>query len=213
MKFEVVKDFDTHKELLESLIHKSRAHRLSRHALFSDLQDVKAELRKRRMAFLGSSVPLSSIVCHGGAVDDEDIAVLGNYLADLTVHFWGKRSPACEQFCHQFYILTIKAAVNPSLQTPYLDDLIQLAELLTYEPKSIFISVMKDLLPEDWHGLLFRFTDSIESKELRFHLTASFEDAVLGAVAVCLGVLEEPLFDEEENISIDEGWEGGVICV
>ena len=205
-------DFDAEAYWLESMIQSARAYRISKRAPFSDLQDVQAELRKRRMAFLGSSVPMPSIVCSAGTLDEEAIMIFSNYLADLTIHFWrGENEPTCDRFCRQFYILAIRALLNPKLDTPCLDDLIQLADLLTNEPKSIFVSVMKDLLPEDWHGLLFILTDSMDGQDLQLHLSASFSDAVLGAVAVCLDVLEDPF--AEAHQSEEEEWEGGVICV
>lgn len=212
MEFEIVEDLDENEDLLDSMIRSSRIHRTSENALFTDLQDIQFELRKRRMALLGSSVSLPSIIQQDGVSDDEAIVIFSDYLADLTAHFWGKHNVVYGRFCRQFYILAIRAIINPELSTQCLDDLIHLASLLTHEPSSVFISVMKDLLPEDWHGLLFRFTDSMNTNELRNNLTASFEDAVLAAISVCLGVLEDP-FSEEDDLSSEEEWEGGVICV
>lgn len=53
--------------------------------------------------------------------------------------------------------------------------------------------MMKGLLPADMIGELFDFTESYEDT----FFSASFEDAVLGAVAVFLGSLSDPVASKE----------------
>lgn len=78
-----------------------------------------------------------------------------------------------------------------------MDDLIQLAETLV-RSKEIFVYVMKDLLPDDLVSELFELTESYDSDLY----TASFEDAVLGAIAIYLGTLKDPI--ENETSHADE---------
>ena len=187
-------------DTLSTMICKARAHRTTTNTFTNNLQDIQAELKQRRMAFLGSSVPLLSIVGTNDDADEDAIVDLSNYLAELTDYFWETDLAESERFCRQFYVLGIKAIANPTLQSQCMDDLISLAELLTREPKDVYIATMKDLLPEDWHGLLFYFTDSIRNDGLT-PVTHAFEDAVLGAISVCLGVMEDPRYAVEWEVA------------
>ena len=201
MKDTIAEALEYQERLLHTMIAQARTQQTYTTYFSDSLQDIQTELRKRRMSFLGSSLSLASLICKDGEIDEEAETALVVYLTERTLASWDKPFIEGGAFCRLFYSLGIRAVTNPGLSNECLDDLIRLATLLTHEPKEVYLAVMKDLLPEDWHGMLVHFADSFDNEAIR-PLNASFEDAVLGAVAVFLGVLEDPNAD----------WEGEVLC-
>lgn len=186
--------FEYQEPTLESLKRKARAYRQNQHPFSNKLSVVQRELRKRRKAFLGSSVPLTSIVWAEGEIDLNAISILTDYLSTRTVALWDRPYDEPLEFCRQFYEMAIIAVAVPSLRGQCLDDIIHLASFLSHEGKLAFRYAMTDLLPQSFYAKLFSFLDRVEGD----CCIATFEDAVLGAVAVFLGVLEDPIDDDEE---------------
>ena len=155
---------------------------------FSDsLSDVRKELRQRRKRFLGSYVPVCNMVKKDGIVDETLVHSLCELLAERTVYFWDNKPEEAQIFCVRFYKLAIYSLLCEKLSTECIDDIIQLAECLVRSRK-IFKIALKDMLPSNLIGELFDFTESYDES----FFTSTFEDAVLGSIAVFLGVLSDP---------------------
>lgn len=158
---------------------------------FDSFSEIRIELRQRRKMFLGSSASLRAIVCTDGKICDDRVSELSGFLAARAVALWDEKHDNAEAFFRQFFVLSINAIAGGEVGDETLDDLIQLAETLV-RSKEIFVYVMKDLLPSDLVGELFEFTDNYG---IGF-FSASLEDAVLGAIAIYLGALKDPIVRE-----------------
>ena len=154
--------------------------------IFSDrLLDIQREIRARRKAFLGSSVTLGKIVYADGALDYAAVSDLADYLTTRTVAFWDKPQKEGLWICRQFYELCLSAH-----SCVELDDVILLANAAAMEKPEIFTDVMTKLVPKSHLVVLSYFVDSC------LPLPVSFEEAVLGAISVFLGVLKDPMTKE-----------------
>lgn len=186
--------FDHNERLLEEIKTKSRIHRVSNSPFSDKLFDIENELRNRRKHFLGSYVSLTDLVCgSSGDLNEESFHLLVRYLTERTVFLWNKPSDTARKFCRHFYELSIIGIADIYMEDQCVDDIIRLATLLTHDSADIFEIVMEELLEQEYHPLLHSF---LEDYEEEFY-TASFEDAVLGAVCILLGVLSDPIVDEE----------------
>lgn len=154
---------------------------------FEDLHSIRSELRERRKEFLGSYASLSDMVCVDSVIDTRKSDILSKQLASRAAVFWKNRTSAAEETCYCFFRIAIFAIASGKVGNESIDDIIQLAECLV-RSQSTFITVCKDLLPEDMISDLFAFTDTYSSN----FFTSTFEDAVLGAIAVQLGMLKDP---------------------
>ena len=119
---------------------------------------------------------------------------MSEYLSKLTAHFWKKSHIEVKQCCFRFYEIALSLIAGGTVGNECIDDIIQLAECMV-RSRSTFILVCKKTLPEKMIGTLFEFTDTY-SEEM-FDVT--FEDAVLSAISVFLGVLPEPSLEEMER--------------
>lgn len=163
----------------------------------SDLAAVRTQIRERRKRFLGSNISLLDIVAPKYVINDKTIEKLSKYLAVRAGHFWKPNNVEAEKFCEQFFLLAIYAIAGGEVGNESVDDIIQLAECLVRDI-DVFTTVMKNLLPTDMIGMLFEFTEICDGEALTVH----FEDAVLGAVSVFLGVLEDPI-PQAQNKSLE----------
>lgn len=167
---------------LDAIIAAARGYRRSRPVCYDSLFQVQLELRKQRKKMLGTGVPFSVFlyssenILHSGVVD------LTKYLSNLTLALWKKPEGNHFSFCHQFYEMCFAC---PSWVT--LDDIVLIATTLVHRERNVFLYLMEDLLPINYHELLhsfaFDFPDSFYS--------AAFEDAVLGAILILLGTIKE----------------------
>ncbi len=180
--------------LLAELKRKARVHRHRSTAFSSDLTDIQNEIRKRRMFFLGSSVPLTSIVWKGGTLSMEAVHTLSEYLSIRTTDLWNRPYDKELRFCRQFYEMCFVAIANKFIKSQCLDDVIRMASCLCHEGKTTFKIAMTDILPASYTDMLSAFVEAINGERL----PATFEDAVLGAVCILLGVLEDPFVEEED---------------
>ena len=172
-----------------ALIIKARAHRRNPNQPFSNtLSEVQSELRRRRQGFLGSAVPLSRIVYDGNELDYSAASELSEYLSIRATALWGKPHEESLRLCRQFFELCM---VLP--QWYLLDDIIFLASILTHYSKVIFLDVMTSIVDEQYHILANSFTSDYYAFCPQ---DSSFEDAVLGAVAILLGVLSDMEVDK-----------------
>lgn len=183
---------DAHQPLLEQMQQKARSLRGSNFSA-ADLHEVQTELRNRRKAFLGSSAPLTSVVCKDGRRNKVMVDTFVDYLVKRTIAFWSNEDITAEMFCRKFYDLSILAIVTSGIGEESLDDIIRLATLLTHRPRDIYEAVMKALLPSRYCPLLFSFTEDFPES----FYSASFEDAVFAALMAFLGVIPDPLSEEE----------------
>lgn len=178
-----------------------RIKRINRHPapIYKELHAIKTQLRYRRQTLLGSHISLISLVSDENGVKEETVQELAAYLSDKTVLFWDKKGKDGADFCRRFYLLAILALTGGNVGGETVDDILVVAETLV-RTKDIFITVLKDLLPQDRIGELFDFTDSYDEAML----SASFEAAVLGALSVFLGVLEDPEPGVESAPEVEE---------
>ena len=164
-------------------------------APFSDnLGEIRKELRQRRKSFLSSYCSLKEIVTLNDEVSDELIEQFSRYLAQRASLLWINKPPEAEGFCYRFFMLAIYSLAFDQVSEECVDDIIQLAECLV-RSKDTFIVVCKKLLPSDMIEELHNFTEEYS----RAFYVPYFSDAVLGAVAVYTGALEDPVMDEKRG--------------
>ncbi len=173
------------------LVRKARG-QIRRMISFEDVSSIRKEMRQRRKHLIGSYISLERIVCNNEELDEPTAEELSKYLAERTVFFWNRQDPDAWHFCYRYYKLAISALASGGVGEESVDDIIQLAECLV-RSRETYIIVMKGLLPADMIGELFDFTESYEDA----FFSASFEDAVMGAVAVFLGSLGDPVVSKE----------------
>lgn len=155
---------------------------------FMTVSALRTEIRERRKHILGSHISLFPFVCNGTEINETYVEELSISLADRTVCFWGKRTAEATSFCRRFYILAFYALASGEVGDESIDDVIQLAECLV-RSRDVFVTVLRSLLPVDMVSELFNFVEAYDDS----YFSATFEDAVLGAIAVLLGVLADPL--------------------
>ena len=160
----------------------------------NNLSDIRQELRQRRKSFLSSYCSLKEIVTINGEISDELIEQFSRYLAKRASLLWINKPPEAEGFCYRFFVLAINALAFDQVSEECIDDIIQLAECLV-RSKETFVMVGKQLLSPDWEQELYNFTDEY----VRDFYVPHFSDAVLGAVSVYTGALEDPLKDEKRG--------------
>ena len=158
------------------------------HPFSNNLDDIKRELRYRRQGLIGSHISLLKMTGKDGTTNTALIDELSHYLAARTIPFLSNDTLEDEEFCFRFYRLGIGGLVHSQLGHECLDDIIQLAECLV-RSRQVFSILGKEILPPDMIGELFDFIDSYD--ESRYSMC--FDNAVLGAICVFLGVLEDPL--------------------
>ena len=149
--------------------------------------ELSSELRERRKRLLGSYISLQNLVCANGSIIESTARELRDYLAEKTILFWKDNHPDKNTFCQQFYELAIYAIAGGNVGQESVDDIIRLAECLVHS-RQVFVIVMKKLLLQDMIGNMFGFVDSCDDQTF----SPDFEDAVLAAVSVLLGVLQDP---------------------
>ena len=181
---------------MDELLQRARSLKRS-HASFKNLHQLEQELRLKRKALIGTSVPLTSIV---GAVSDGQYALdyasvveLTEFLSACTCAYWAKPHAEAMHFCRQFFKLCIVGVANPAVAHQCLDDLILLSHVLSCDSKVVFEDVMMGLLDDQYHDSLRDFLAGISED----FLDATFERGVLAAAAVLLGSLPSPLHKEE----------------
>ncbi len=156
------------------------------------LSDIQKELRERRKSFLGSYVSIRALVKEDSKVSDDSIQSLSQYLAKRTVALWNNAPYDAEMFSFRYYRIAINCLTYEIVEDECVDDIIQLAGCLVRSRK-IFTMVGEKMLPYNMIGELFDFAESYDD----VYFQIAFEDAVLGAISVLLGVLVDPI---EDNI-------------
>lgn len=184
--------------LISELIFQIRSHRKRQSPFSNDLSAIRRELRQRRKHFLGSYISLEAIVDSNLSTKEEIITELSHYLASRTLFFW-TQDGATEDFCFRFYEIALYALSSGKVGDESVDDIIQLAECLV-RSRRVFIDVVKKLLPADMIANLFFFTESYKDE----FYTVLFEDAVLGAISVFLGIIEDPAAAPENYIAQED---------
>ena len=160
----------------------------------NNLGDIRKELRQRRKSFISSYCSLKEIITIDDKISDELIEQFSRYLAKRASLLWINKPPEAEGFCYRFFVLAIHALVFEQVSGECIDDIIQLAECLV-RSKETFVMVGKQLLSPDWEEELHNFTEEY----YREFYVPYFSDAVLGAVSVYTGALEDPVKDEKRG--------------
>ncbi len=181
---------------MNPIIQKSLKTALSpRQQPFSDnLSDIQKEIRHRRQLFIESHISIYALVQNNGYVDENLIDDLSEYLSKRIAFLWNHKHPADETFGFRFSKLTLFCLVSRKVGGATVDDIIQIAGCLVRSRK-VFTVFAKDLLPDTMIGELFDFTETYDDS----FFNPSFEDAVLGAICVLLGVLKDPIEKEDEE--------------
>ena len=193
---DIQNDLKSKEALIDVLIRKARTNRRPRFT-FSKPLELERELRRKRMALMGSSLPLTSIIHKevNGKIELDNAALMSlcDYLSTRAVAFWDKPYHDGMQFCRQFFELCIVAVGDPSVAGECFDNLILLSHTLVRE-KNIFMDVMSHLLDHkrQYNDLLYSVTYDYTAD----YYNAAFETSVQSAVAVFLGVLRDPLEEE-----------------
>lgn len=159
---------------------------------------VDRELRSRRKRFLGSHLSLRSLVYVNGCFEENLVDELSRYLSKRTTYFWYFTHPDSETFCFRFYMLAITAITHERVRAECVDDILQFAHCLTGS-KQTFAAAMKEMLPTTMDNELYDFIGAYPDD----FYNSTFEDAVLGAVCVLLGVISDPLA-LERSVPVEE---------
>lgn len=179
---------------IDSLITQVRSNSKNGNASFCDLNSVREELRVRRKSLIGSYISLEEIVGQGDTINEPLVENLSEYFAQRTAALCPRHGAINVPLYKSFYSLAITAVASGKVGNESVDDIIQLAECLV-RSRDIFTDVMRNLLPPDRIGELFRFVSAEER-----YFAVEFEDAVLGSVSVFLGAMEDPVNDTENDI-------------
>ena len=164
-----------------------------RNPFTDNLSEIRKELRQRRKNFLGSYISIKPFIETNGTYDEEKAEHFYQYLANRTAYLWEKQDVESLTFCLRFYKIATACLRFADISNECVDDVIQLAECLV-RSRRVFVIAGKDMLPFEMISELFDFTESYDES---FFL-ASFEDAVLGAIAILLGALTDPISDGSE---------------
>lgn len=160
----------------------------------ANLMDLRKSLRMKRKSFLGSYISLKEYIQNGEATGTLSVESLQSFLTKRTKHFWNSGKTDAGEFINKFYTLAIGCLLKGDLSYECVDDIIQLAECVV-RSRTVFTIAAKEMLPKEMLGELFDFTEEYDDS----YFTAEFEDAVLGAVSVLLGVLEDPFTEKEQR--------------
>ena len=132
------------------------------------------------------------------AYDEHAVEELSRYLGEKTVCFLPSKHPDAETLCFRFYKLTIPAMTYYAVEDECVDDLVQCAHCLIGSKKTFSI-VLERMLPPDLLKDLPGFLNECSNE----FLNSRFEDAVLGAICVLLGIIKDPT-TLERNEKVEE---------
>lgn len=189
-------DIPASETCIDEMLQKVQSQRKA-YVKFENLHCLEIELRRKRKALIGSSLPLTSVVCvenEGKLVlDYSSVVALTEFLASRTVAFWKKPYREGMRFCRQFFQLSIIGVANENVPGECLDNLILLSHALVSDSKAIFEDVMTHLLSDHYYDSLKAFLSEFPDD----FYGASFEKSVLAAVSVFLGCLPDPMHEKE----------------
>ena len=173
------------------LMQRHKARNEHRHEWLRRPKDVERAIRKKRKEYLGSGLSLEMFVREDERPLEDNVVVLSRYLGKRTAAFLASDNrPDNEDLCTDFFYYSLQLYAHGMIGDDSVDDLIQLAEVYERDPEILGI-IGDDDLPEEL------------AKDLRYWLMendrapANFVTATIGALAVFLGVLPDPI--EEEN--------------
>lgn len=148
---------------------------------------VKDGIRKKRKEYLGSDLRLTMFVHENGKPLDKAVEALSSYLGDVTAHFLEEEydAPDHEELCFGFFYYALQLYAYDQIGCDSFDDLILLAELFENDVELMTIVMERDLNAE----IMDEWTDFLTVND---HIPRHFADAVIGGLAVFLGVLTDP---------------------
>lgn len=155
--------------------------------IYPTVASIRTELRSRRKYIIGSYISVMPLVCEKGSINDSYVDEISHFITSRTTPLWHNKEQDVEEFCYRFYTLAFYALASKKVGNESIDDVIQLAECLV-RSRDTFITVLKNLLPANMISELFNFTEDYDDS----YFTPTFEDAVLGGIAVFLGSLTDP---------------------
>lgn len=163
------------------------AEREHRYEMLNCAYSVEKGIQQKRKEYLGSDLGLTMFVHKNGVPLENVVETLSGYLGNLTAHFLENEynRPDLEDLCIGFFYYSLPLYAYDQVGGDSFDDLIQLTELFMADVET-FTVVLKLDLPEEivdeWMEFL---TDNT-------YVPLNFPEAVTGAVAVFLGVLNDP---------------------
>lgn len=156
----------------------------------SSSRSVVNAIREKRKEYLGSDLGLTMFVHEDGKPLEKAVEALSGYLGELTAHFLEKEYdyPEQEDLCVGFFYYALQLYAYDKVGTDSFDDLIRLAELFRNDLEIMTIIIEQDL-SED---LVFDWEEFLTEQDVEETVPMDFPNAVIGAVAVLLGVLKDP---------------------
>lgn len=149
--------------------------------------DVDRAIRRKRKEYLGSDLSIEMFVRDTDGPNEGVIKELGEYLAKRTAAFLN--AEGWEECCAYFFHFSLYMMASGQIGEECIDDLIQLAECYERSPE-VFAMVGEAYLTED---MLQDLQEWVAENEVA---PPNFGTAVLGAVAVLMGVLYDPIIDD-----------------
>lgn len=150
--------------------------------------DVLDGVRRTRQKYLGSDIRLEPFVRQGGRPMEEAVVSLSEWLGERTEAFLDYEGQY--DLCVGFYYYSLQLYAHGRVGGDTVDDLLQLAEV--YEKDSeVLCIIAEDNLPAELADETRYFYMENEQTP------PNFWRAVLGALAVFLGVIPDPVETEE----------------
>lgn len=168
-------------QLLVRRLHARKVHRWEwlRHPI-----DVERAIRKKRKEYLGSDLSIEMFVRDRDGPNEEAIRELGKYLATRTAAFL--KEEGWEEICETFFHYSLYMMASGQIGEECIDDLIQLGDCYEKHPETF--AIVGEAYLED--EMLQELQEWVTENEWA---PPNFGTAVLGAVAVLMGVLDDPL--------------------
>lgn len=177
-----------------------------------DLLDIVRALHKQRQTLIGSDFPLTPLIAPSGEPDEEAIVWLADYLTPRACLFscplaireeidlGEERIQEMEEFFYNFFFFLLKLAAAEdffphSLYTNSLDYLIVAASDLECAPSLwSFGETVGEFMPPDVRDA---FEAWVYDEDV--WVPIDVQSAVLGAVSVLTGALEDPIEEESDR--------------
>lgn len=156
--------------------------------VYANVGAIRDRLRDERKNIIGSYVPLTTYLQINGTINHSLVEDLSHYLSAKAVALWPDRPAKASEFCGLFFSIALCAIAGGGVGEDSADDIILFSECLV-RSRDVFVRVAKNLLPPEIISDLFALTEHYAPE----YFSSNFEDAVLGAVSVFLGSLEDPI--------------------
>lgn len=153
--------------------------------------DVERAIRKKRKEYLGSDLSLEMFVREDERPLEDNVVTLSRYLGKRTAAFLASEDrPDNEDLCTDFFYHSLQLYAHGAIGDDSVDDLIQLAEVYERNPEVLGIIGDDDLPAEQAQDLRYWLMENDKAPP-------NFVTATIGALAVFLGVLPDPIGEDD----------------